>query len=286
MFDGFERLRIDTGEVTIHAVRGGQGPPVLLLHGWPQSHVMWHKVAPALATDYTVIATDLRGYGESSKPAGGPALYSRRVMANDQVAVMMQLGFPAFAVVGHDRGARVAHRMALDHAARVTRLAVLDIVPTLTVFESVNADIARDYWHWFFLSLPSPVPERLIETNADFLLSVLTGRERPGTFTSEATAEYRRGFRDPETIRAGCDDYRAAATIDLADDRQDRDARIACPVLALWGLTGNVHRHFDGLAVWRACATHVTGQALAGGHFLPEDNPEDTLRELRRFLAS
>ncbi len=285
MFERFQHASIQTEEVTINTVYSGEGPPVLLLHGWPQTHVIWHKIASKLAGEFTVVTTDLRGYGDSDKPPGDPAhlSYSKRVMAKDQVAVMAQLGFQRFAVVGHDRGGRVAHRMALDYSERVTKLAVLDIAPTLRVYDSIDVKVATRYWHWFFLTLPAGVPETLLGNSADYFLDRFFGTAPAGTFTAEAQAEYRRCFS--VMIPAGCEDFRASASIDLEHDRADLARKVACPVLALWGMTGNVQGLFETLEVWRERATHVQGRALPGGHSLAEENPDDTLNELRAFLA-
>jgi haloacetate dehalogenase len=289
MFAGFERLSIKTTGATINVLKAGQGLPVLLLHGYPQTQVMWHKVAPRLAQEFTVIAPDLRGYGDSSKPADGDNHFGhcKRATAQDQVEVMEQLGFSRFAVVGHDRGARVAQRLTLDHAERVTKLAVLDIVPTHYVYTHVDKTLATTYYHWFFLIQPAPFPETLIGANPEFYLNSILGlgRLKPHAITSEAFAEYLRCFRDPATIHATCEDYRAAATIDLLHDEADLDRKIACPVLALWGEKAFLQKNYDVLAVWRQRATNVTGQALPCGHFLAEEAPEETYSELRAFLA-
>lgn len=289
MFPGFRRERIDTGAATINLVVGGKGPPVLLLHGYPQTHVMWHKIAPRLAERFTVVAADLRGYGDSSKPPGGPdhAGYAKRAMAADQVAVMTKLGFERFAVVGHDRGGRVGHRLALDHPGRVTRLAVLDICPTLEMFEATDQAFATGYYHWFFLIQPFDLPERMIGADPEFYLRRKLGHwgRDSGAFTPDALAEYIRCFGDPATIHATCEDYRAAAGIDLDHDRADRGTKLACPVLALWGAKGLVARTYDVLDVWRRRAHDVSGAALPSGHFLPEEAPEETYRALADFLA-
>jgi haloacetate dehalogenase len=289
MFAGFERLSLKTTGATINVLKAGKGSPVLLLHGYPQTHVMWHKVAPRLAQEFTVVAPDLRGYGDSSKPADGDNHFGhcKRATAQDQVEVMEQLGFSRFAVVGHDRGARVAQRLALDHAERVTRLAVLDIVPTHYVYNHVNKTLATAYYHWFFLIQPAPFPETLIGANPEFYLNSLLGmgRLKPQAITPEAFAEYLRCFRDPATIHATCEDYRAAATVDLAHDEADLDRKIACPVLALWGEKAFLHKNYDVLAVWRQRAASVTGKALPCGHFLAEEAPEETYSELRAFLS-
>jgi haloacetate dehalogenase len=288
VFEGFERIQIETRGATINAVRGGEGPPVLLLHGYPQTLAMWHLIAPRLTASFTVVATDLRGYGDSSKPEGGEEHggYSKRAMAADQVEVMRTLGFGSFAVLGHDRGGRVAHRMALDHPQSVTRLAVLDIVPTRHVFETADKELAMAYYHWFFLSQPYDLPERLIGADPDYYLRKKLGGWGTGfdSFASEAYAEYERCFRDPRTIHASCEDYRAAATIDLEHDGADRDRKVGCPLLALWGEQGVVERLYDVLGVWRGYASDVRGRALPCGHYLAEERPEETAEELVTFL--
>ncbi|MGI8596308.1 MAG: alpha/beta fold hydrolase [Thermoleophilaceae bacterium] len=289
MLEGFEELRLDVGEVEVAGRRGGSGPPVLLLHGWPQTHVMWHLVAPLLAERLTVVMTDLRGYGDSSKPTGDEqhAVYSKRAMAADQVEVMARLGFERFAVVGHDRGARVAHRMALDHPQRVSRLAVLDIVPTRHVFATADADLARSYYHWFFLIQPGGLPERLIGADPSFYLRHVLGALGPGieAFAPDAVAEYERCYSDPAAIHASCEDYRAAATIDLEHDEADAGRTIEAPLLALWGANGKVGQREAVLEVWRERAADVRGRALECGHFLPEELPEETAGELLTFLG-
>jgi haloacetate dehalogenase len=289
LFAGFETRRIQTSEAEVNLVAGGSGPPVLLLHGYPQTHAMWHAVAPALAADFTVVAADLRGYGDSSKPESGEdhAGYSKRAMAQDQVEVMAELGFDSFAVVGHDRGGRVAHRMALDHPDRVTRLAVLDIVPTHTIFSNVSQALATDYYHWFFLIQPYDFPERLIGADPDYYLEHKLGSWSAGerTFAPEAIAEYRRCFRDPATIHASCEDYRAAASIDLEHDEADLDRKVACPLLALWGDRGRIAQLFDVLETWRDRASDLNGSALSCGHFPAEEAPRDTADELLAFLT-
>ncbi len=289
MFQGFRREFIRTSGATIHAVIGGEGPPLLLLHGYPQTHVIWHKIAPRLAERHTVVCTDLRGYGDSEKPPSDPdhAIYAKRAMAQDQVEVMEALGFDRFRLVGHDRGARVGHRLALDHPERVERLALLDIVPTLTVFETVNQQVATGYYHWFFLIQPNGFPEHLIGSDPEFYLrrKLMVWGAEPGAFTDEAMEQYLRCFCDPATIHASCEDYRAGASIDLVDDRADRDKRIACPLLVLWGERGLVHKFYDVLATWRDRAEDLRGQAIDCGHFLPEEKPEETLAALEAFLA-
>jgi haloacetate dehalogenase len=289
MFPGFQRRQIDTGPATINLAIGGAGPPVLLLHGYPQTHAMWHKIAPRLAERFTVVAADLRGYGDSSKPPGGPdhAGYAKRAMAADLAAIMTRLGFARFAVAGHDRGGRVAHRLALDYPDRVSRLAVLDICPTLEMFEATNQAFATGYYHWFFLIQPFDLAERMIGADPEFYLRKKLGHwgRDGGAFAPEALAEYIRCFRDPATIHATCEDYRAAAGIDLDHDRADRHVKLDCPVLALWGAKGFVQRMYDVLDVWRRRARDVRGAALPCGHFLAEEAPEETYRALVDFLS-
>jgi haloacetate dehalogenase len=290
MFEGFERIRVETEGATIEGVCGGEGPPVLLLHGYPQTHAMWHLVAPLLAASFTVVATDLRGYGDSSKPEGGEdhVGYSKRAMALDQVEVMGELGFESFAVVGHDRGGRVAHRMALDHPERVTKLAVLDIVPTHHVFATADKNLATAYYHWFFLIQPYDLPEHLIGADPDYYLRKKLGGWGTGVnlFDTRAYAEYERCFRDPKTIHASCEDYRAAATIDLIHDEADRDRKVECTLLALWGEKGVVERLYDVPKVWREYASSVRGRTLPAGHFLVEESPQETAKELIPFLEA
>lgn len=289
MFEGFERSLVETREAEINLVRGGSGPPVLLLHGYPQTHAMWHRVAPLLAGSFTVVAADLRGYGDSSKPEGDPdhARYSKRAMAADMVEVMDSLGFGSFAVIGHDRGARVGHRMALDHPERVTKLAALDIVPTRHVFETVGKKLATAYYHWFFFIQPYDLPERMIGADPSYYLRKKLGGWGTSleAFAPEALAEYERCF-DHHTIHASCEDYRAAASIDLVHDEADRDEsrKIVCPLLALWGGRGVMEKIYDVEAVWREYASDVRGKPLDAGHYLAEERPEETVQELRSFL--
>jgi haloacetate dehalogenase len=287
-FPGFKPLRIVTEEATITGVTGGSGPPLLLLHGYPQTHAEWHRIAPALAQHFTVVATDLRGYGDSSKPADGVAHegYSKRSMARDQIAVMKILGFSRFAVVGHDRGGRVAHRMALDHPAAVSRLAVLDIVPTYKLYSSVTKEFATAYYHWFFLIQPAPFPETLIGNSADFCLreSMFRGLI-PSVISDELYAEYLRCYQNPATLHAMCEDYRAAAAIDLQHDRNDLGTKVQCPLLAVWGSKGTMDPLYDVLATWRERASDVRGRSLPGGHWLPEQLPDELAAELLQFLS-
>src|SRR3712207_5664291 len=281
MFEGFERVRIEAEGASINAVVGGEGPPVLLLHGRPQTHVMWHLVAPRLAADFTVVATDLRRYGDSSKPETTPdhAPYSKRAMAEDQIAVMRHFGFERFALCGHDRGGRVGYRMALDHPERVLKLAVLDIVPTWEAFSRADMAFGLGYWHWFFLAQPHDLPERLLAADPENALF----RGGSEIFHPEAVEEYARSLRDPETIHATCEDYRAAATVDYVHDAEDCEAgrRVACPVLALWGQKGFLEGHYDVLDVWRGWAGGGRGRTLDPGHYIPGEAPGGTHAELR-----
>jgi haloacetate dehalogenase len=290
VFDGFERVRVETGEATINAVHGGTGPPVLLLHGFPQTSAMWHRVAPELAQQHTVVAADLRGYGDSSRPPSGDdhAGYSFRAMAADQIALMRTLGHDRFAVVGHDRGARVAHRMALDEPAAVTRVAVIDILPTLHVYTHVDRQLATAYYHWFFFIQPYDLPERLIAGDPIGYLHRLLGAwgGRLEVFEPEALAEYERAFADPDARHAMLEDYRAAASVDLEHDRADAGRRVEVPLLALWGTRGVVGRgQANPVAVWREYAADVHAVGLDAGHFLVEERPEESVAVLRRFLA-
>ncbi len=290
-FEGFRLLDIDVGgNVTIRAAVGGSGPPLLLLHGHPQTHVTWHKVAPTLAKHFTVVATDLRGYGDSSKPEGGAnhIAYSKRAMAQDQVAAMRLLGHRRFAAVGHDRGGRVLHRLALDHPEAVERIAVFDIAPTATMYARTDMEFAKRYFWWFFLIQPAPLPEHMIGADpAFFLRKHIDGQSKtPGATGPDVFAEYLRCYSDPATRHAICEDYRAAATIDLVHDREDADARVEAPLLAIWGGKGTVGALYDVLATWREKATHVEGRALDCGHTIQEERPDETLAELVRFLAA
>jgi len=292
LFAGFEAHRIETSGATIHCLTGGSGPPLLLLHGYPQTHAMWHRVAPALATRFTLVCADLRGYGDSSKPAGDAQhrTYSKRAMAQDMVEVMQALGFQRFRLAGHDRGGRVAHRLALDHPDRAERVAVLDISPTRTMFARTDHAFASAYYHWFFLSQPYDLPERLIGANPLFYLRWKIGAwSGSGTtkFDPRALSEYERCFANEATIHASCEDYRAAATIDLEHDQADVDAgrKVTCPLLALWGEKGVVHRLFAPLDDWAAVAVDVRGRALPCGHYLAEEAPDETVAGLLAFFA-
>jgi haloacetate dehalogenase len=293
MFKGFKAQKIKTTGATINVVSGGQGSPLLLLHGNPETHVMWNKIAPRLVTEFTVFAADLRGYGDSSKPQDGEnhSNYSKRAMAQDQIEVMEHFGFKKFSVVGHDRGGRVGHRMALDYPDRIAKLAVLDIVPTYDLLHRVSNEVATAFYHWFFLIQPYPFPETLIGANVEFYLKYMMFRdmshsEVPAWMGEDAFAEYLRCNRDPATLHATCEDYRAGESIDMKHDEEDLNRKITCPVLALWGKQGAVQRYFDVLSVWQQHATDVRGKPVNGRHFLPEESPDEVLAELMPFLKS
>lgn len=289
LLPGFRQERIRTSGAEINVVIGGSGPPMLMLHGHPQTLVCWHKVAPALARDFTVVLTDLRGYGDSSKPDGGPdhATYSKREMARDQLEVMQALGFDRFAAVGHDRGARVLHRLLLDHPEAISQAALLDIAPTATMYANVTKDFATRYMWWFFLIQPAPLPETLIGNNLDFYLEshIRKQNKTPGAIDPAALAEYRRCYTS-DTLHAVCEDYRASASIDLDHDAADADRKVGSPLLVLWGEKGVVSASYDVLATWREKAVDVRGGSLPCGHYLPEEAPEQLLAELRGFFAS
>ena len=293
MFERFSKARIDTTGTTINLVRGGEGPPLLLLHGYPQTHVMWHKVASRLAEHFTVVATDLRGYGDSGKPPsdGDLSVYCKRTTAQDQVEVMAELGFESFHVVGHDRGSRVGHRMALDHPDRVRTFTSLDVVASQAAFDGMDSDLAFAWFHWHLMRQPAPLPETLIGNSVKFYLDFLLERWTAveGAITEEAYAEYLRCFSDPETVRGSCMDYRSIE-LDLVHDDADRGRKLTCPVLVLWGSkmakrpgwqTGS---RLDMLTTWRERAVDVRGRAIDCGHFLPEEAPDQTTSELLAFL--
>ena len=290
MFAGFQTAQRQVNGVHIAYRIGGSGPGLLLIHGHPQTHVIWHKVAEQLAEHFTVVAADLRGYGDSEKPeaVADHSNYSKREMARDSLALMRSLGFEQFSVLAHDRGARVAHRLALDHPQAVSRLVMLDIAPTLAMYAQTDEAFARAYWHWFFLIRPAPLPERLIEADPEqYLLSVMGSRSAGlQPFTAPALAEYVRCIQLPGTARGICEDYRASASIDLEHDREDIDAgrHLNLPVLVLWGAQGTVGRCFDPLAEWQKVATNVRGQALPCGHYVGEEVPQLLLEHVLPFL--
>ncbi len=288
MFDGFERHKITTSGAEINCVKGGNGPPLLLLHGYPQTHVLWHKIAPRLAEQYTVVAADLRGYGDSSKPTSDDnhTPYSKRQMALDMVEAMQHLGFETFYLAGHDRGARVSHRLTLDHPGRVKKLAILDIAPTRAMYLKTDMEFARAYYHWFFLVQPEPYPETVIGHDPEYYLRHKCGSGSAGLspFTFEAMAEYVRCFT-AETVHTTCEDYRAAIGIDIEHDEVDLDHKIGCPMLVLWGAHGVIEKCFDALSEWRERADDVRGFSLPGGHYLAEELPDETAAAFEEFFA-
>ncbi|MEX2236951.1 MAG: alpha/beta hydrolase [Dehalococcoidia bacterium] len=287
MIEGFSYERAELDEVTINYARAGSGPPLLLLHGYPQTHMTWHRVAPRLAEDFTVVVPDLRGYGDSSKPlpVDDHSTYSKRAMAQDQVDLMSRLGFEGFRVAGHDRGARVSYRLALDHPDRVQKLAVLDIVPTAEMFAMMESRLALGVYHWLFLAQPYDLPERLIGADPEFWVRWHLRRwsgNRDVFFDPAAVDDYVRCFSDPEAIRASCEDYRAGASIDRVHDEVDREAgrKIGCPLLVLWGQREGAGSLFSHLDIWRRWASNVSGHAVDSGHFLPEEVPDIVTEEL------
>ncbi|WCE02746.1 alpha/beta hydrolase [Pseudoxanthomonas sp. JBR18] len=291
LFEGFTARQVNVGEVTLQARIGGSGPPLLLLHGHPQTHAMWHHVAPALARHYTVVLADLRGYGDSSKPEGDAdgTAYTKRLMAADMVQLMQHFGFARFRLAAHDRGARVAHRLALDHPDQVQAMVLLDIAPTLDMYSQASERFARAYWHWFFLIQPAPLPERLIQADPAAYVREVMGRRHAGlsVFAPEALAEYERCAALPGTATGICGDYRASAGLDLALDRQDRaeGRQLTMPLHVLWGAHGAVHRCFDVLTLWRNVAGCVSGRPLDCGHYLAEERPTEVTAAILDFFA-
>ena len=290
LFPNFESFLIEVNGVKIMARKGGSGQPLLLLHGHPQTHAIWHRVAQQLAKSFTVVMTDLRGYGDSSKPQGTQdhLNYSKRVMALDQIEVMRHFGFSEFDVLAHDRGARVAHRLALDHPKAVKRLVLLDIAPTLAMYEKTSNQFARSYWHWFFLIQPAPMPERLIEADPAAYIRDVLGRRSAGLapFDARALAEYVRCIELPGSAHGLCEDYRASAGIDLVHDQLDLDDKnfVKQPLLVLWGEQGVVHQCFEPLKEWSKVAVNVQGKTLPCGHYIPEEAPELLLQQVQLFL--
>jgi haloacetate dehalogenase len=292
MFDGFTRSEIKTSGARIVTLHGGKGPPMLLMHGNPFTHVSWHKVAPRLARDFTVVATDLRGYGDSEKPPGGEdhSGYSFRAMAQDQVEVMAALGFERFYAAGHDRGARVLHRMCLDRPDAVARAAIIDIIPTHHLLNNVTRQWATFSWHWFFLIQPYDFPERLMGFDPDYFIRRKLAKTPHGLdiFDPAALEEYLRCYRNPETRHAVCEDYRATFGVDLEMDERDFKAgrKIACPLLLLWGKSGGVGRNHKSLEIWPLYASDLRGKAVPGGHYVPEEAPDETYAELQAFFSA
>jgi haloacetate dehalogenase len=289
LFPGFRLLDVETSGARIRVRTGGEGPPLLLLHGYPQTHVLWHKVAALLKDRFTLVCADLRGYGDSARPPSDPEhlAYSKRAMAQDMAEVMTRLGHRRFCIGAHDRGARVAHRFALDHPERVLRLATLDIAPTREMYAHTSDAFARAYWHWFFLIQPAPFPERMIgaDPKAYWLKKCGSGSAGLTPFAPEALEHYLRCFADPAVIHASCEDYRAAATIDIHHDDEDGGRKLAQPLLALWGGNGIIGRCFDPLALWRLRAENVQGRALPGGHYLAEEIPDLVAAEFSAFFG-
>lgn len=287
MFDHFDHRRIDTSGATINLVVGGSGPPLLLLHGCPETHIMWRKIAPDLAKYFTVIAPDLRGYGDSSKPRGKPdhSNYSFRAMAQDMTEVMTSLGFDTFRAAGHDRGARVLHRMALDSPDRLEKIALLDILPTLTLYEKIDKDFAINYWIWSFLVQPADMPELMISSQIDAYMEHELGHLRQnGIIDQQAWDIYVQALDTPGKVHGTCEDYRAAASIDLDYDRMNLHQKISCPVLVLWGDQNPVWDRFNMIEVWRERADHINGAPVSCGHYLPEEAPAETCGHLQAFF--
>lgn len=288
-FEGFKRGIVSVAGVDIGYVMGGSGPPVLMLHGFPQNRAMWARVAPKLAERFTVVCADLRGYGESAKPKCLPdkSNYAFRAFANDQVGLMRHLGFDRFHLVGHDRGGRTGHRMALDHPKAVQTLTVMDIVPTYAMFMDTNRQVAASYWHWYFLQQPEPFPERLIGNDPDFFYETCLlgwGATKLSDFDQEMLEEYRRSWRDPAMIHASCSDYRAAASIDLEHDTADLERKVECPTLVFYGSSGQMGQLFDIPAEWRKRCANTVDASVPGGHFFVDQFPDETVKILADFL--
>ncbi len=286
-FEGFALSRVDVGEATLRVRHGGSGPPLLLLHGYPETHMMWGKIAGDLARDFTVIAPDLRGYGESTGPAATKdhETYSKRAMARDAVDLMRHFGHERFMLAAHDRGGRVGYRLALDHPGVLQKLSLLDIIPTADVWKRANKAFALGYWHWSFLAQPAPFPETAIAGNAEWFLFEGMMRGQTPPFADDAFEDYKAAARRPSVIHAMCEDYRAGASYDVAADEADRGKKkIDCPVQILWGGKGALGAWYDVLGLWREWADDVTGQAIDCGHFIPEEKPVETLAALRAFF--
>ena len=296
MFEGFDSDRMDVGDTTVVFQRKGAGRPLLLLHGFPQTHLMWHRVAPALARDFHVVCADLRGYGSSGTPASAPdhSPYSKRAMTADMVQLMRALGFERFSVAGHDRGARVAYRMALDHPANIERLAILDVIPTMDAFAHADARFALAFWPWSLLAQPEPLPECLLSASPEAVIDHALSEwgSSPSSFPGEVRQAYVDALRNPSSVHAICEEYRAAAGIDIEMDRADQRAgrRITCPLLVLWARGNGLDTWYTDvggpLEIWRRWANDVTGRSLEGGHFFPEENATGTTTELRQFFST
>ena len=291
MFEDFNSYRITVGEVEIVCAVAGEGEPLLMLHGFPQTMAIWARIAPALvARGYRVVCADLRGYGASGKPSALPDLtnYSFRAMASDQIGLMCALGHERFHLVGHDRGARTAHRLALDHPSSVASVTLMDIVPTAVMLTDLRREVAQSYWHWFFLAQPAPFPERMILANPDFFFETCLfgwGAAGPEDFDKQQLAAYRESWRDPATVAGYCNDYRATLAVDLADDLADQGKRVAAPVQILYGAAGAMSRHYDIPATWAERCASVEATAIPGGHFFPDSAPEEVIKRLGTFMA-
>lgn len=288
MFKNFKKEKIQANGVEINTVHGGNGEPLLLIHGYPQTHVMWHKIAPKLAEKFYVVCPDLRGYGDSTKPKGLPdhSNYSKRTMGKDMIEVMEHLDFDIFSAAGHDRGGRTLHRMCLDYPDKIKKACVMDIAPTYHMFKTANQHFATGYYHWFFLIQPDGLPEKMIGEDPEYYLKekLMRWSGENNNFDPEAVKEYVRCFSDPAAIHGSCEDYKAAASIDLQHDEEDMDKKIACPLLVLWGNQGFVHRTYDVIDTWKERAENVFGKSLDCGHFVPEESTEQTYDELIKFF--
>ena len=289
MFKNFKSIKIKTSEATINTKIGGSGPPVLLMHGYPQTHFMWHKIAPILSNKFTVVLTDLRGYGDSSKPKTDHThiAYSKKKMALDQIEVMRELGFEKFYAVGHDRGARVLHRMLIDNKESIKKAIFMDIVPTLTMYNKTDKNFAYNYYHWFFLTQPYDFPEKLIGNNPEYYLrkKIKAWGKNKNFIPKKVFDEYFRCFSNKDTIHASCEDYRASFSIDLKHDENDYGQKIKIPIFVLWGYDGFVGSNYDVISEWMEYADNVYGKGLPCGHYIPEESPEETIKCLFDFLT-
>ncbi|PPR24883.1 MAG: Fluoroacetate dehalogenase [Alphaproteobacteria bacterium MarineAlpha9_Bin4] len=289
MFKNFKLNKIKVNGIKINYRIGGKGPAILLLHGYPQTHIMWRKIANQLTNHFTVICSDLRGYGDSDKPKSDDthSTYSKEKMASDQHKLMLKLGFKKYFLVGHDRGGRVAHRMSINFK-NIIKVIFLDIIPTNTVFELANQELARKYYHWFFLIQKYPLPEKLIEANSEFYLKTklkMWGNTK-SFIEPKAMKEYLRCFAKKTTIHASCEDYRAAASIDIMHHKQDKEKKITCPVLILWGKKGTIEKLYNPIRIWKKWASDVTGYSINCGHFLPEEKPKEVMVAIQKFFMN